>query len=408
MRTQHTTLVIAIAAALLSSGSLSAQVKDANSGISPSGPSRGGSISELPGVLCSESSGTGCPGAIADNPNPGLVSQFTVSNCGGVIQDLKLGLDITHSWVGDLKITLVSPDDTEVIVYDPPGIGCSGNNIFAVADDAAGSPLNDQCAGGTPTIAGVYYPLNPLAAVNGEQGDGIWGLVVQDLAGGDTGTLNDWSLQMDCSEPEPRAEFEVNKVFTDDNPQDVEVTLSCFTGLPLVQSQTISQSQNVTFVVQSFADGALDCDVTEEPVAGYSASYSAGQPGSDDADGCHFDNLAWSTTTSCTITNEPQPVEIYVTKDWVIDGTGGDQLDPYYTLDLLCIDGEIIGVENTEDPWGLPYKRLYEGSENGTNDVTYTALVIPHWQYGAYCSVYELGYDDSVEVDAHECESFNV
>jgi hypothetical protein len=209
-----------------------------------------------------------------------------------------------------------------------------------------------------------------------------------------------------------RTTFTVQKTFSDGNSiQDVTVNIQCFTGLPLNQSQTVNPDNagefEVEFVVESFTDGVLDCDIWEDDVTGYTGSYSASsqatQEYGSDEDGCHFDNVTSGAHEGndnvCEITNDPNPVEVYVTKDWVIDGEGGDQLDPSYWLDLWCYNGTIVGGED----YGYSFKSLYNGSSNGTDDVTYTAHVIPNWDGGAECYAEEGAYDSSVEVDQADC-----
>jgi len=44
----------------------------------------------------------------------------------------------------------------------------------------------------------VPLPSLPLSAFNGHTGNGTWTLTVQDVFLQDTGTLNDWSLQLTC------------------------------------------------------------------------------------------------------------------------------------------------------------------------------------------------------------------
>jgi len=211
-----------------------------------------------------------------------------------------------------------------------------------------------------------------------------------------------------------RATFEVIKVWdepTPGNPASVKVTLDCFTGLPITQSQNITAAQGVTFVVTSFADGELDCSVTEADVAGYGSSYS-----------CDYENVTDGTEEVCTIANSPDPVEVTVNKDWVIDGSGGDALDPTYRIALLCsspIDGgEVCDFASTStSKFGssvqsakLPieacyFKELtpYEGVDSA-DDASYTALVIPDWEYGTLCVGAEIVYDSSVEQDTLDCE----
>jgi hypothetical protein len=208
-----------------------------------------------------------------------------------------------------------------------------------------------------------------------------------------------------------RTTFTVNKTFTDgNNAAEVTVHIQCFTGLPLNQSQTREADNNgefeVEFVVEQFDQGDLDCDIWEEEVPGYSASYSAySEFGSydDDSDGCHFDNIDNSNLNgedpqnSCDITNTPDPVEVVVHKDWVIDGVGGDLLDPSYKLVLYCEDEIVDGYEH----YGNWRKTLYNSGYNGTNDEEYSASVIPDWDGGTECWVDETVYDSSVEVSSY-------
>jgi IPTL-CTERM motif len=202
-----------------------------------------------------------------------------------------------------------------------------------------------------------------------------------------------------------RATFNVQKDFSDDNTASVSVTLDCFTGLPLTQSQSISESNDVTFVVESFEDGALDCSVSENDVTGYTASY----------DGCEYDDVADGDENECDITNDPDPVEVTVYKDWVVDGQGGNALDPTYSLTLWC-DNEISGGVDCGNKNGYYNECYYAGpndwyyvlTEHGpgnTHDAEFTADVIPDWVDGTYCWVEEDVYDSAVEVDDSDCTS---
>ena len=211
-----------------------------------------------------------------------------------------------------------------------------------------------------------------------------------------------------------RATFNVTKDFDDDNTASVSVTLDCFTGLPLTQSQLISESQDVTFVVESFESGTLDCSVSEDDLAGYDAEYNG-------YDGCDFEDVSDGGEYSCVVTNYPTPVEVTVYKDWEVDGSGGDALDPAYSLTLWC-DGEIKGGDQCKgnpslqggtknggygecynsDP-GDWFLNLTEYGTGDTDDAEYTADVIPDWDGGTYCWVEEEVYDSSVEVDDSDC-----
>ncbi|MFZ1797139.1 MAG: proprotein convertase P-domain-containing protein, partial [Dokdonella sp.] len=51
-----------------------------------------------------------------------------------------------------------------------------------------------SCPGTTPWLSGPVLPGSPLSAFDGESTLGTWTLTVSDSAGGDTGSIIDWSL----------------------------------------------------------------------------------------------------------------------------------------------------------------------------------------------------------------------
>ncbi len=198
-----------------------------------------------------------------------------------------------------------------------------------------------------------------------------------------------------------RATFTVRKDFTDDNPAQVTVSINCNTGIPLSQSQAATEGADVTFVVTSFDDGQLDCTVSEAPVSGYTAVYDDLAGGTDGPEGCVYEDVNLGQRFLCNITNSPDPVGVTINKDWIIDGEGGDEVDPDYTLTLHCED-EIVGGSSNGD-WSIQFE-----NETGTNDAAYTADVIPDWDGGTACSVEEDFFDDSVEVNTSDCIGLHV
>ena len=153
--------------------------------------------------------------------------------------------------------------------------------------------------------------------------------------------------------PEPgvtTATFEVPKVYTDGNPDDVEVTLSCNNGLPLTQSFMISDSNPVTFVLTGFTEGAADCTVTETGSAnGYTAGYDNGSEPSDTS--CVFTDVV-AGNYSCAITNVLEIVEITITKEWDFD-PGADGLNSQIIVEFFCEnirpspDGPLIDISGS-------------------------------------------------------------
>jgi subtilisin-like proprotein convertase family protein len=84
------------------------------------------------------------------------------------IQSISVDLDVTHSWIGDLRITLTSPEGTEVVLHD--NTGGSGNDIHQT----------------------YTFPTQFL----GEQSQGDWVLNVVDVFPADGGTLDGWTLRV--------------------------------------------------------------------------------------------------------------------------------------------------------------------------------------------------------------------
>ncbi len=137
--------------------------------------------------------------AIPDNSPAGVSDPRSVATSGTLI-DLDLGLDVTHTFVGDLIVTLThDATATSVVLIDRPGVpatgsfGCSGNNISAILDDEAANPVEDECAV-DPALAGSLTPNNALSAFDGLELSGGWTLNISDNAGIDTGTFDSWCL----------------------------------------------------------------------------------------------------------------------------------------------------------------------------------------------------------------------
>ncbi len=101
------------------------------------------------------------------------------------ITDLNVCLDINHTWVSDLDITLTSPMGTVIDLSLANG-GSGDNFTCTTFDDEAGTPIGS----GTAPFTGSFQPDSPLSAVDGENAVGAWVLAVTDYWGGDDGWLN--------------------------------------------------------------------------------------------------------------------------------------------------------------------------------------------------------------------------
>ena len=82
----------------------------------------------------------------------------------GTATSVSVAVDVTHSYISDLKIDLVAPDGTT-------------------------RTLHDHAGGFTDDIDQTYAPDFGGTGIAGD-----WALRIHDNAGGDTGTLNGWTL----------------------------------------------------------------------------------------------------------------------------------------------------------------------------------------------------------------------
>jgi Proprotein convertase P-domain len=166
-----------------------------------SNPSHYGGFDPNQGLRCADAPGTGCSQSIPDGAGV-AVSNLPKSGCA-TVTGVRLGLSITHPNIGDLKVTLTNPANLSVDLINRPANAtgnCSGDNILVLFDDAAlGANANTQCHGTQPAMFGRLQPVNPLAAFNGGGGSGTWKLSVRDMASGETGSLNGWSLSLSCN-----------------------------------------------------------------------------------------------------------------------------------------------------------------------------------------------------------------
>ena len=114
----------------------------------------------------------------------------------GVIRDLDVGLGISHSFDGDLDVTLTNlSTGTSIVLFHD--VGGTNEGFIITLNDAAATDIavasNPKVDG---AIVGTFKPEAPaaLSAFNGQHASGCWMLTITDDSGGDTGFLFDWIL----------------------------------------------------------------------------------------------------------------------------------------------------------------------------------------------------------------------
>lgn len=125
---------------------------------------------------------------------PNSVASVPLTITGGhLIGDLDVNVDITHTWIGDIEVTLQGPASIGspiIMLLDQP---CGDRqNIDCTIDDDGNAPT---CSG-NPSVSGNIAPVNPLSALNTLPADGEWILKVVDNFNEDGGTINQFSIDL--------------------------------------------------------------------------------------------------------------------------------------------------------------------------------------------------------------------
>jgi subtilisin-like proprotein convertase family protein len=126
---------------------------------------------------------------IPDGPAGATLTNIINIPDSKIINHIKVGVNITHSYIQDLTIRLRHPNGTTfTTLWDE---NCfDENNINVVFKDGEPSIV---CA--SPT-SGTYSPAFPLNVFSGLNASGNWTLEVKDGENGDVGILNNWYVEV--------------------------------------------------------------------------------------------------------------------------------------------------------------------------------------------------------------------
>jgi subtilisin-like proprotein convertase family protein len=110
---------------------------------------------------------------IPDDNATGIERALSVT-VPGIVRDVTVGVDITHTFIGDLEVSLVPPAGAAV-------------------------PLHRRTGGSADNLVTTYTAVNApgLGALRGGPVQGQWKLKVADRDRIDIGKLNRWSLRID-------------------------------------------------------------------------------------------------------------------------------------------------------------------------------------------------------------------
>ncbi len=140
-------------------------------------------------LTCLAENSTEVPVLISSQGTPTIESSLTFTQ-NFQISDVNVPkIRGSHDWVSHIRTTLISPAETEVILFTGK---CPGAVPFNLGfDDEA--PTTLPC----PPIGGaLHQPHDPLAGFDGESAFGSWTMRIEVLDGfGEGGSLDEWSLE---------------------------------------------------------------------------------------------------------------------------------------------------------------------------------------------------------------------
>ena len=129
---------------------------------------------------------------IATVPNSEATVPLTITG-GYTVGDINVNMDITHTWIGDITVTLEGPASIGSPVITLLDLPCGDNkNISCTMDDDGALPA---CSG-IPAVSGNISPINPLSGLYTLPADGEWILRFFDHNNEDGGTIDSFSINL--------------------------------------------------------------------------------------------------------------------------------------------------------------------------------------------------------------------
>lgn len=144
--------------------------------------------------------GTATASTTSQSVNPGTVFGATPQIVNvpvnfattGIITDVDVTINMPHTFMGDVTISVRSPGlQTSTLINRR---GSTGDNMTnTVFDDEAATAIT----AGTPPYTGTFRPESPLSALDGGVVNGAWQLTFNDQANGDSGTIQNCTIDVD-------------------------------------------------------------------------------------------------------------------------------------------------------------------------------------------------------------------
>ncbi len=219
-------------------------------------------------------------------------SNIAIAGADTFLCDANMTTNITHTFNGDLDITLTSPSAAVTTITTDNG--GSNDDVFAGTtwDDDGGTPATDFVYANAVT-ATPLVPEGAMGAFIGSNPNGSWTLTVADDAGADVGTINSWSLNLTtCSCVIPDADLALTKSVA-----TTEVALGCNAVYTLTVTNNGPGTANNTVVTDALPPGSTY--VSNDCGAGFASPTLTWNVG----------NLAAAASATCNVTVTVGPGE---------------------------------------------------------------------------------------------------
>ena len=119
-------------------------------------------------------------------------STLTINGGPNAIGDVNVRVAYNHTWMGDVALTLVSPQGTRVDLIKENT--CNDQSSFNIKFDDDSGTINCDTANGGTLVS--FRPEEPLSAFIGQNANGDWRLEIKDNGFANSGTVTSWDLEL--------------------------------------------------------------------------------------------------------------------------------------------------------------------------------------------------------------------
>ncbi|HRI65721.1 MAG TPA: DUF4215 domain-containing protein, partial [Polyangium sp.] len=140
---------------------------------------------------------TDAPQIIPAGIPAGVTSSVSVTNPGIVAKAVVVVNSLSHTYDGDLSLSLTSPGGTTLDLSSGNG-GTNDDYVSTILSDAAATNVT----AGVAPFRGSYKPEQALSGLNIQPAAGTWTFKAVDALASEAGQLNSWSLAL-CVGPLP-------------------------------------------------------------------------------------------------------------------------------------------------------------------------------------------------------------